>query len=150
MNTFEIEIKVLLGDEQKAQELITKLKHHDPQTILLHENSQLNHYFLIQGDLAQLGESLKTYIHADHRNKLHDVIVNGKNHSLRTREVDGKLLLVIKAAVDNTTSSNGTARVEFEQEISGATLQQLDDIILSHGFPYQSKWSRQRQEYRYN
>jgi len=58
-------------------------------------------------------------------------------------------LFVIKASVDDTSSSNGTARIEFEEEVANLALHELDQIMLDHGFPYQSKWSRDRQEYTY-
>jgi len=149
MNTFEVEIKVLLGDEARAQEVIEKIKQNDENTQLMDQNSQLNHYFLAQGDFAQLTETLKQYIHPDNHEKLYQVIVDGKNHSIRTREVDGKLLFVVKASVDDTSSSNGTARIEFEEAIKDLALNELDQIMLDHGFLYQSKWSRDRQEYKY-
>ncbi len=149
MNQFEIEIKILLGDESKAQELIEKIHQYDENTQLINKNSQLNHYFLAEWDFEQLTETLKQYIHHNHHEKLHQIIVDGKNHSIRTREVDGKILFVVKASVDDTSSSNGTARREFEEEITNLALHQLDQMILDHGFPYQSKWSRDRQEYKY-
>lgn len=148
MNTFEIEMKVLLWEDGKAKELIEKIHLH-PDTKLIDENSQLNHYFLPQGNFAKLVERLKQYIHPDHHEKLEQVILEGKNHSIRTREVDGKLLFVVKASVDDTTSSNGTARIEFEEAVKDLALHELDQIMLDHEFPYQSKWSRQRQEYQY-
>jgi hypothetical protein len=132
MNTFEIEIKVLLGDEAKAQEVIEKIKQNDENTELIDKNSQLNHYFLPQGDFAKLTEILKQYIHPDNHEKLYQVIVEGKNHSIRTREVDGKLLFVVKASVDDTSSSNGTARIEFEEAIAELALNELDQIMLDH------------------
>jgi len=149
MNTFEIEIKVLLGDEAKAQEVIEKIKQNDANTELTDQNSQLNHYFLPQGDFEKLTETLKQYIHPDNHEKLYQVIVEGKNHSIRTREVDGKLLFVVKSSVDDTSSSNGTARIEFEEAIADLALNELDQIMLDHWFPYQSKRSRERQEYKY-
>lgn len=149
MNTFEVEIKVLLGDEAKAQEIIEKIQQNDANTKLMDQNSQLNHYFLPQGDFEKLTEILKDHIHPDHHDKLQQVILEGKNHSIRTREVDGKLLFVVKASVDDTTSSNGTARIEFEEAVANLALDELDKIMLENWFPYQSKWSRQRREYKY-
>lgn len=148
MNTFEIEVKVLLGWEEKAQELIEKIHLH-PDTKLITQNSQLNHYFLPQGDFEKLVERLKEYIHADHHEKLYQVIMEGKNHSLRTRKMDDKILFVVKASVDDTTSSNGTARIEFEEAVADLALHELDQLMLNHWFPYQSKRSRQRKEYQY-
>ena len=132
MNTFEIEIKVLLGDETKAQEIIDKIQQSDVNTKLMDQNSQLNHYFLPQGDFGKLTEILKEYIHSEHHGKLQQVILEGKNHSIRTREVDGKLLFVVKASVDDTTSSNGTARIEFEEEVIDLALHELDQIMLDN------------------
>lgn len=149
MNTFEIEIKVLLGDASKAQEVIEKIHQNDPNTALIAQNNQLNHYFLPQGDFAKLTEILKQYIDAIHHEKLEQVILEGKNHSIRTREVDGTLLFVVKASVDDTTSSNGTARIEFEEAVAQLALHELDQLMLDHGFPYQSKRSRERKEYQY-
>jgi predicted adenylyl cyclase CyaB len=148
MHTFEIEIKVLLGSQEKAQELIQKLHQNDSFTNIIGENSQLNHYFLAQGDFEKLYKVVQQYIAPEHHNKLHKVIIEGKSHSLRTREVDGKVLFIVKASVDDTTSANGTARIEFEEKIN-LSLQEADQILLDNGFPYQSKWSRQRKEYKY-
>lgn len=148
MHTFEIEIKVLLGSQEKAQELIQKLHQNDSSTNIIGENSQLNHYFLAQGDFEKLYKAVQQYIAPEHHAKLHQVIIEGKGHSLRTREVDGKVLFIVKASVDDTTSANGTARIEFEEKIN-LSLQEADQILLDNGFPYQSKWSRQRKEYKY-
>ncbi len=148
MNTFEIEIKVLLWSEEKAQELIQKIHQHESIS-LMGENNQLNHYFLPQGNFDSLYKALQEYIHEDHHNKLYQIIIEWKSHSIRTREVDGKVLFIVKASVDDTTSSNWTARIEFEEEAQNIVLHELDQILLNHGFPYQSKWSRQRKEYKY-
>lgn len=148
MNSFEIEVKVLLGEEEHAKSLIEKIHLH-PDTSLLGQNNQLNHYFLIDGDLARLESTLQSYIDEVHHERLRHILTQGKNHSLRTRDVDGKLLFVVKASVDDTSSANGTARLEFEEAIPDMDIHALDQILLDHGFSYQSKWSRQRQEYQY-
>ena len=148
MNTFEIEMKVLLWEDGKAKELIEKIHLH-PDTKLINQNSQLNHYFLAEGDFENVVKKLKEHIAPEHHAKLEQVILEGKKHSLRTREMDGKVLFVVKASVDDTTSSNGTARIEFEEAAGQLSLAELDQLLLDHGFPYQSKWSRQRQEYQY-
>lgn len=148
MNSFEIEIKILLWSEEKAQELVNKLYQNDASTTVIGENSQLNHYFLAQGDFEKLYQTLQQHIAPEHHAKLHQVIVEGKWHSIRTREVDWKVLFIVKASVDDTTSFNGTARIEFEEKVP-LSLAEIDQLLLDHGFPYQSKWSRQRKEYKY-
>ncbi|MBP9711075.1 MAG: CYTH domain-containing protein, partial [Candidatus Pacebacteria bacterium] len=65
---------------------------------------------------------------------------------VRTRNKDGEVLLVVKASVGDDTSSNGVKRMEFEVKVD-LTLEQLDRILLSAGFRYQAKWSREREEY---
>src|SRR6185503_16182832 len=57
-------------------------------------------------------------------------------------------LLVIKGASDDTSSSNGTARMEFEAKVD-LSLDHLDKILLKSEFQYLSKWSRERQEFKY-
>ncbi len=58
------------------------------------------------------------------------------------------MILVIKAAEDDTGSANGTARMEFESKVD-LSLEALDQILIKSGFKYLSKWSRERQEFKY-
>lgn len=135
MPSYEVEIKSLLGGKAKADELLKKMQS-DPSFRSLGLHNQLNHYF-INGDLNCVCEKLKLDLSSDL-----------KNFSVRSRQADNKVILVIKAAVDDTTSSNGTARREFETEVN-LTLDQLDQILLGCGFKYQAKWSRERQDFKY-
>lgn len=63
--------------------------------------------------------------------------------------MDGKTILVIKASIDDTTSSNGTARIEWELDFLATHIDIVDKILLNSGFEYQAKWSRNREEYAY-
>jgi adenylate cyclase class IV len=84
------------------------------------------------------------------QNKLKDLSARAKDFSVRTRWADGKVILVVKASVDDTTSSNGTARLEFESELKDITdLNKLDELVLSAGFTYQAKWSREREDFKF-
>ena len=65
---------------------------------------------------------------------------------MRTREKDGTVLLVVKASVGDDSSSNGVARMEFEEAIN-LSLDDLDNVLLAAGLRYQAKWSREREEY---
>jgi len=60
--------------------------------------------------------------------------------------MNGEAFFVIKASVDETTSSNGILRMEFEEKVD-ITLNELDKILEDAGFDYQAKWSRKREEY---
>ncbi|MEI8103664.1 MAG: CYTH domain-containing protein [Candidatus Moraniibacteriota bacterium] len=145
MAHFEIEIKSLLGAKEKAESLKKKFLQRFPDAQLKGKNSQLNHYFH-GGDMDALFEQLKQYFSDEQQKSLQKILHEGKNHSIRTRQADGKVLFVVKASIDDTTSSNGIARMEFEEAMP-MTLDELDELLLQSGLEYQAKWSRDREEY---
>jgi adenylate cyclase class IV len=146
--TYEIEIKSLLGGVENADKLKTKMAEKDNGLVSVGTHTQLNHYFE-DGDLKKLYPALNDLIEPQLQEMFKEVCEHATKFSLRTRLADKKLLFVIKASVDNTTSSNGTARMEFESEIKNKTLDELDAIILDSGFKYQAKWSRAREDFKY-
>lgn len=146
MASYEIEIKSLLGDKSMADQLIKRLKSLDPNTVLTDSNQQLNHYF-VGTDVERLYENAKGLFSEEEVIKFKHVVEEGSNFSVRTREVNGTVRLVLKASIDDTTSENGISRIEFDSEVSNMTLGELDQLILDSGFEYQAKWSRDRQEY---
>lgn len=143
--TYEVEIKSLLGTRERAQALAEKLKAKYPDIKMGTMHSQLNHYF-IGGDLMKLANAVKTHLPPASFETLDDIAKKSQNHSVRTREADGRVLLVVKASVGADTSSNGVARIEFEAPVN-LTLDELDNLLLSAGFAVQAKWSRERTEY---
>ncbi len=152
MHKFEIEIKSLLGSKTKADELITKMQEADPNLKVLGTHSELNHYF-VDGDLKALYNKFSSLLSGKNRKKLKDLANRAKSFSVRTRQADNKILLVVKATIDDTTSENGTARLEFEvtipKEKGVHTIDDLDKLLLGAGFKYQAKWSRERSEYNF-
>ena len=56
------------------------------------------------------------------------------------------MLVVAKVSVGSDSSFNGVARLEFEEKVN-LSLEELDNLLLAHGFRYQAKWSREREEY---
>jgi predicted adenylyl cyclase CyaB len=147
MANFEIEIKSLIGDRTKADELIGKMKQLDSALRVHGSHKQLNHYF-VEGDLGKLKNKLHGHLPSDKSQEFDQFVSAAKDYSVRTRWADGKVIFVMKATVDDTTSANGTARREFESEVN-LTLEQLDQILLDCGFKYQAKWSREREDYSY-
>lgn len=147
MSNYEIEIKSLLGSPERAAALREKLKEIDPETKLVSQNKQLNHYF--EGDdLHALFGALAPKLSAEEKKKFENFVEKGSDFSIRTRLVDEKqLLFVVKASLDEGTSHNTVSRLEFETEITDMTLDELDTLILDSGFSYQAKWSREREEY---
>lgn len=140
---YEVEIKSLLGESEQATRLKEKL--HLLGGTFVSSNKQLNHYF-IGNDLPLLFKNLKKYFSATTAAKFEDILKKVNDFSVRTRDKDGAVLFVLKASVDNTTSSNGIARIEFEEKVP-LTLDELDHLVLDSGFQYQAKWSREREEY---
>lgn len=141
---YEVEIKSLLQTEENAQKLRDKLAEQGIQ--LSNKYNQINHYFLSNGDFAKLEEKLLPLFDAEKKEKLRKILEEGKNHSIRTREMNGEAFFVVKASVDDTTSENGILRMEFEEKVD-VSMDELGVILEDAGFGYQAKWSRNREEY---
>jgi hypothetical protein len=143
-NSIEVEIKSWLKSEFNAIELQKKLTRSG--WILNKTNSQLNHYFVGDNFFDLKAIEKDYFVSPDAIEKLNDILKIGSNFSLRTRKKNDKSFLIIKVSTDNTSSSNGITRLEFEEEVS-IDLLVLDEILLDFGFVYQAKWSRFRQEF---
>lgn len=145
MSHFEIEVKSLLGDQAVANRLKEKMCEIDPECVMISANKQLNHYFE-GGAMEDLYEAVKDLFDEEKREKLKVTIDRGAEFSIRSRQRDDEVLLVVKASIDEGTSANTVKRMEFEEPVS-ITLSELDERILNAGFSYQAKWSREREEY---
>lgn len=145
MAQYEIEIKSLLGSKEEAEKLKTKLAIKGANMTTVKKSQQLNHYFTYS-DLKVFYEKLLPYINTDHQSLFTKLITQGKNFSIRTRQSGNKVLLVIKASLDDQSSANGVSRMEFESEVV-LSLEALDQLLLDSGLQYQAKWSRDREEY---
>jgi predicted adenylyl cyclase CyaB len=143
-NPIEVEIKVWLKNSDSANQFKTQLERQGWSPVT--NNNQLNHYFVGDNFLGLNSVSPEIFISNDPYSKLVNILTQTAKFSLRTRQKDNQVLLVIKASLDNTTSQNGIIRMEFEEEVN-LTLNQLDEILLNLGFEYQAKWSRERQEF---
>lgn len=147
MSHFEIEVKSLLGDEAAAARLKARMQELDPTVTLTSTNTQLNHYFE-GGDMETLFHNVADLFDETQLAKLRTTIERGTEFSIRSRQKDGEVLLVLKASIDEGTSANTVKRIEFEEPVP-ITLDELDERLLSAGFSYQAKWSREREEYAY-
>lgn len=145
MQAYEVEVKSLLGSKEKADTLRQRLNELDPSIKLISKNKQLNHYFT-GGAMAALVKTMEDSLPFEALKKLSDLVDRVMEISVRTRNKDGKVFLVVKASVGDDSSANGVARMEFE-ELVDLTLEQLDRLLLRAGFRYQAKWSREREEY---
>ncbi len=143
--TYEVEVKSLLGDASRAEEIRKAMKALDPACTLTSKNKQLNHYFK-DGALAELVDAIEPHLSEDALARLQDLAKRAKSFSVRSRDKDGEVLIVVKASVGDDTSANGVARMEFEEKVP-LSLKQLDSLVVSAGFSYEAKWSREREEY---
>jgi adenylate cyclase class IV len=146
MQNYEVEVKSLLGSPEAADAVRAKLKEIDPGCECLSHNKQRNHYF-IGGDIGNLAEVVRGQLTPEAAARLDDLADRAMEYSVRTRDKDGQVLLVVKASVGADSSSNGVARIEFEEPVQ-KTIEALDKLVLSAGFTFQAKWSREREEYR--
>ncbi|MDR3571826.1 MAG: CYTH domain-containing protein [Candidatus Pacebacteria bacterium] len=145
MQSYEVEVKSLLGSEERANELRDALQKIDPACELISKNKQLNHYFE-GGTLEKLAEVVSPHLSALADVKLNEMIGRMSEFSIRSRDKNGTVYLVVKASVGEDSSENGVARIEFEEKMD-MSLEELDQLMLSAGFTYQAKWSREREEY---
>src|SRR3989344_2725230 len=146
MSLYEIEIKSLLGAKDKADNLKTKIE--ERRGSIVSKNNQLNHYFTVS-DTSKFKTTFLKFIPEDKKAAFAQIIEEGKNISVRTRDTDGEVKFVIKASIGDDSSSNGVSRMEFEIKMN-MTLEELDKALLDSGLEYQAKWSREREEYKIN
>ncbi len=146
-NNIEVEIKSLLGSYKAKESLISRMYDNYNNLTLIRKNKQLNHYFT-SGNLQKLENNIVRFLNEKEKDLLQNIIQFSMSHSVRTRKADNNVLFVVKATLDETTSSNGIARSEFEVEVP-LSIDDLDQLILDSGFKYQAKWSRERHEYLY-
>jgi predicted adenylyl cyclase CyaB len=147
MAHYEIEIKTLLGSQENTDGLKSRMLLLDPSMTLTSTNKQLNHYFA--GDnLKQLFSVTKHLFSDEQIAKFEKIILLATSSSVRTRQKDEEVLLVVKASVDEGTSENTVSRLEFEEPVA-LSLDELDQLVISAGYDYQAKWSREREEYSY-
>lgn len=149
MHSYEIEIKVLLWDKPSRDNFMNAVNINFPATKHSYSESQKNHYFE-GGNLKTLGEVFAEYISPEETVRLQDIEKNVKSFSVRTRGTVDETILVVKATMNAETSSNGTARIEWEVDLAPMPIEKMDELVLRAGFQYQAKWSREREEYQLN
>lgn len=147
MAQYEIEIKSLLGALERAESLKERMQKLDPDFSHVSSNCQLNHYFE-GGDIKQLFEKVEHLFTGEQHEQFQHLAEHGTNCSVRTRQRDDEVLLVVKASLDEGTSENTVKRMEFEEPVA-VTLDALDALVQEAGYTYQAKWSRNRDEYQY-
>lgn len=149
MHAYEVEIKVLLGTAEAKDAFMKRVSESFPSLSHSYSESQKNHYFE-WGNLAHLFGTFRQYISDKDAASLHTLSKEAKSFSVRTRGTQTQTIIVVKATVNDETSSNGTARIEWEVDLAPMTLEEIDTKVLQAGFSYQAKWSREREGYNLN
>lgn len=144
----EVEVKVLLRKSTEVVKLKKQFKQLDKNSRQFAKSSQLNHYFLA-GNCNKLIKKLKYYMSAAELLELDAMLKDPINLSIRTRKLNEVYIIVIKKTVDTTNSVHGTARSELEYRINVNSIDELDKLLLECDFKYQAKWSRDREEYKF-
>lgn len=144
---YEIEIKTLLGNKERADELKRKLAELFPALKALPPHKQRNFYFNTPKDLDVVGKVMSSLLSSEKQEPLAKIIKGARGTvSIRTRDADGKSLFIIKASIGDDTSENGVSRVEFEEPVP-LSFDELNQKLIDAGLSYQAKWSREREQY---
>jgi predicted adenylyl cyclase CyaB len=147
--TYEVEVKILLGSSQNTDSFKQKLVEKFPNLKSIGQGSQKNFYFNLDGDFVKLTDLFSSHslTAKDNLTQLHEIVSQGQNFSMRTRVIDGShTLFILKYSINDNSSHNGTVRRELEFTIE-SDFDTLNELIAGSGFTIQAKWSRSRQEY---
>lgn len=148
-NQYEVEVKTLLGSKTGAEAFVAKLKELDAKAAKTGGSNQLNHYFDEAGDSAKLAGALQPFLSDADLGALNAIVKQSQSFALRTRDADGAILLVIKAAKGDGDNQHALERLEGEYQTTAPDIDTLDEAIRSVGYDFLSKWSRERVEYGY-
>jgi adenylate cyclase class IV len=141
----EVELKALVNNHNKEALLNALNKDYTFES----KEIQLNHYFEFQYSeaLIHLRHALTPYLSQEMDKQLETALLSD-NLSIRTRQINtDKVLFIVKYSIEDNNSANGNVRKELEVEID-TDLYTLDNLLLSSGLTYASKWSREREIYR--
>ncbi len=146
MHSYEVEIKVLLGIEAEKDAFMSHVRSSFPTLSHSYSESQRNHYFE-WGSINGLLEAFTPFITEEEKVRLESIRDHAKSFSVRTRGTPTQTIIVVKSTVNDESSFNGTARIEWEVDLAPMTLEEMDEKVLGAGFQYQAKWSRDREGY---
>lgn len=144
---YEVEIKSLLGSQEATDKLIAKLQESQEGLVEVGQKRQYNHYF-IGGKLELLATAAAPFLDAAQRKALADIAAQAVTWSVRSRQSNDEVILIVKAGVDEGSAVHGHKRLEFEAPVA-MTIDELDELILGAGFDREAKWFAERTLYRH-
>jgi adenylate cyclase class IV len=146
---YEVEVKVLLGDEKTAAKFLAALAKADPNFAKAAETNQLNHYFKSDGNKKALLDNVGPMLKKSDRASLEYMLNAYQDVTVRTRQANGSQILAIKAAKNGQDKDHALIRAEGDYTTNYKTIDELDAKVLAAGYTYLSKWSRWRRTYDY-
>lgn len=144
---YEVEIKSLLGSQGATDKLIADLKASPQGLVKIGQKRQYNHYF-ISGKLEALASAVAPLLDAAQQKVLAEIVAQAVTWSVRSRQSNDDVLLIVKAGLDEGSAVHGHKRLEFEAPVA-MTIDELDELILSAGFEREAKWFAERTLYRH-
>ncbi len=147
MKQYEIELKVLLGSTTDRDRFMTNARAKFPDLAQTLDEAQLNHYFT--GDVStRIADAFVEKISTERLGELRSIIEKGSDFSIRSRFIaPDRTILVFKVSMGHGSAVHGAIREEWEEELPGMSINELDALLLSTGLIYLSKWSRKRQTF---
>lgn len=142
---YEIEIKSLLGSQERTDELLSTVKLLDPDMEQVNEQYQLNHYFK-NGNIARLIEEFKTELSEGQQSLLHEIAKRATSVNVRSRQKNDSVLLIVKGSLDKSSAAHSHQRMEFETPLPLA-INELDQRIQRAGWGLEAKWQAERKMY---
>ena len=85
MHSYEVEVKSLLGNKERAEEVREAMKKADPNCVFASKNKQLNHYF-VDGSLKTLVAKISPYLLPELAAKLENLAERASQFSIRSRQ----------------------------------------------------------------
>ena len=141
---FEVEVKALVPNPEALRGLISSRFAVDGIN-----SQQLNHYFSYTPKvLSTFTNDFLYQICNYHEKDFPEDVLTASNLAIRTRwdSLTGTWLM-LKYSITGDCSQNGNVRREFELNVKDS-LKTLDNSLLKIGCEYQSKWSRDRTEFK--
>jgi adenylate cyclase class IV len=139
---YEIEIKALLGSQEKIDELLSSISNDNDDFHKIDEQKQLNHYFKGKS-IKPLLLNVASYYSEEQNQILREISAKAMSFTVRSREKNNRTFLVVKGSLDSASADHSHRRMEFEEPIN-LSIEALDVLIEESDLVLEAKWSAER------
>jgi adenylate cyclase class IV len=142
----EVEIKCLLGTSIDAvTALVGRMQSVDPSCTKTAHNVLLNHYFNCENPVLLKAVADKL-LGGDELVTLSEIIEKSGVLSVRTRQKNDKVLLIVKGVPAGGDAIHGIDRMEWENKLD-ISITELDQALVDAGLSVLAKWSGYKDVY---